>query len=727
MQRMRNTRSTHQWILGLIATVGKCLLLFGLVALPLTLPSRQVHAGLTACEVVVVVNGQSFNSRTVANHFVALRNIPPNNVIVLDGVPASEVIDVNAFRDTILKPVLEEINRRNLAKHIQCITYSADFPTGINISEDLKPLKDLHRIYTKVGSINGLTYLYAKVNTGLPTYIDLTSNYFVRRKIEDYFTTNPGGDETLEAWKETQSLIGEEKHQEASERLEEIFDDHPHQFPIAYFAAAEAALAKQNKRAVELLERAIESGWNAGGYLAVDGRFDSVRDDEDFQTLEFLLDPSIKEFQPTIGFDARTFWAPNGVPVNNATQGVRFMLSTVLGVTRGKGMKSSEVVAGLRRSSQADFTHPQGTFYFSVTPDVRSQTRKWGFLPAIDLLQDMGFGATPISTPLPKNKDDVLGAQTGTPSYNWKSSGSTFLPGAIADNLTSFGGVMTAGSGQTKLTEFIKNGAAGSSGTVTEPYALQDKFPLPLMYVHYVRGASLAEAFYASVSGPYQLLIIGDPLCRPFSNAPQPNLDTSLRKLEPGQSLQIPLELDGDDYADWVDDGVKQAERTSSLKPTAISVMLDGINPTAGYAKRNINVKLEDAPPGYHECTFRFIADDPLAQRSQQVIPVWIGDEDLIRLTISDGDQRSDNTSGVRFAVVSQQTQTLKLRVAAKDATRVSVWQGLEELAHVDATAGDLEIDLNSLGQGPVRLQGQATLADGKMIKSLPQWLRIDP
>ncbi len=42
-----------------------------------------------------------------------------------------------------------------------------------------------------------------------------------------------------------------------------------------------------------------------------------------------------------------------------------------------------------------------------------------------------------------------------------------------------------------------------------------------MIQVHYARGCSLAEAFYQSVYAPYQLLIVGDPLCRPWANIPK--------------------------------------------------------------------------------------------------------------------------------------------------------------------------------------------------------------
>ena len=54
-----------------------------------------------------------------------------------------------------------------------------------------------------------------------------------------------------------------------------------------------------------------------------------------------------------------------------------------------------------------------------------------------------------------------------------------------------------------------------------EPYSIQAKFPHPGIHVHYCRGASLAEAFYQSVNAPYQLLVVGDPLCQPWATIPQ--------------------------------------------------------------------------------------------------------------------------------------------------------------------------------------------------------------
>ena len=92
-------------------------------------------------------------------------------------------------------------------------------------------------------------------------------------------------------------------------------------------------------------------------------------------------------------------------------------------------------------------------------------------------LNQLGIAAVIEEGVLPKNKKDGMGVVIGSASYAWEKSGSTILPGAIVESLTSTSGVMRERAGQTPLSNMIRHGATASSGTVTEPYALQAKFP----------------------------------------------------------------------------------------------------------------------------------------------------------------------------------------------------------------------------------------------------------
>jgi uncharacterized protein (TIGR03790 family) len=114
----------------------------------------------------------------------------------------------------------------------------------------------------------------------------------------------------------------------------------------------------------------------------------------------------------------------------------------------------------------------------------------------------------------PSALTNLLGFETGL--ANFYLSPNVFVPGAIADSMTSYAGLIFGGSGgQTTLFAFIEAGAAGSYGTVTEPTADTNKFPAPQVYFYQARGFSLAECYYQSLTVPYEGLIVGEPLAAP--------------------------------------------------------------------------------------------------------------------------------------------------------------------------------------------------------------------
>jgi uncharacterized protein (TIGR03790 family) len=93
-----------------------------------------------------------------------------------------------------------------------------------------------------------------------------------------------------------------------------------------------------------------------------------------------------------------------------------------------------------------------------------------------------------------------------------------FPSGAVADNLTSAGGMLTD-SGQMSALEFVKGpkGATGTFGTVSEPCAWPSKFPSPAILIRrYTAGETLIEAYRKSVEQTFQGAFVGEPLARPW-------------------------------------------------------------------------------------------------------------------------------------------------------------------------------------------------------------------
>lgn len=115
----------------------------------------------------------------------------------------------------------------------------------------------------------------------------------------------------------------------------------------------------------------------------------------------------------------------------------------------------------------------------------------------------------------PAGLGPMLGFQNGVQIFSVPPL--TASPGAMVDNLTSYGGSLFENPGHTTALDFIHNGATASYGTVVEPCAYAAKFPAAQNYFYQARGFSIAECYYQSLENPYQGILVGEPLAAPFA------------------------------------------------------------------------------------------------------------------------------------------------------------------------------------------------------------------
>ncbi len=166
------------------------------------------------------------------------------------------------------------------------------------------------------------------------------------------------------------------------------------------------------------------------------------------------------------------------------------------------------------RGIRADQSFPGGTAYLVKTSDKARSVRAIGFPQAARLLGDY-INIELVEDEAIHDKDDVLFYFTGKAFVDDLKS-NRFLPGAIADHLTSAGGRLD-GSKQMSSLEWLRAGATGSYGTVVEPCNLLAKFPDPAQVIgHYYSGNTLIEAYWKSVLMPGEGVFIGEPLANPF-------------------------------------------------------------------------------------------------------------------------------------------------------------------------------------------------------------------
>lgn len=165
----------------------------------------------------------------------------------------------------------------------------------------------------------------------------------------------------------------------------------------------------------------------------------------------------------------------------------------------------------------SDGTFPRQPVILAKSSDVLRNLRYQYFDNAIFNVNILG-----VSTILRTNTDSIqwlngcMGYQTGLADFSVPQG--LFVPGSMADSLTSYGGQIFGNNSQSNLLGFIDVGAAGSYGTVSEPDDDTQKFPNPQVYFYQARGFSLAESYYQSLNVPYLGLVVAEPLATPFAH-----------------------------------------------------------------------------------------------------------------------------------------------------------------------------------------------------------------
>ncbi|MEX2309111.1 MAG: hypothetical protein WD738_16045 [Pirellulales bacterium] len=399
---------------------------------------------------------------------------------------------------------------------------------------------------------------------------------------------------------------------------------------------------------------------------------------------------------PSRGFRARYLWKKDGVRTTDAAAGQRYLLSTMLGVTFGRGNTVAEVLSYLRRAASADGKRPRGTIYFMHNQDPRSKPRHNCYPSVAEQIQRLGVRAMVQRGTIPRNAKDVLGLMTGVGGFDWAESGSVILPGAICEHLTSNGGVMRADASQTPLSEFLRHGAAGSSGTVKEPRAIQAKFPLPSLHLHYVRGCSLAEAFYQSVSGPYQLLIVGDPLCQPWALFPT----VEMKAIKPGQEVSGPLLV--------TPSGTGGGGQTIG----AFELFVDGRLAARSRPGQTIGLNTAKLPDGYHELRLVGANANAIETQGRSVVPIIVKNREAeLEIKVSP------------LPVVGHGGK-VSVSVRYPGANAIVIRQNSREVGRVQGEAGEVEIPAATLGRGPTTLQ--ATSEGSASSVSRPVRLQVE-
>lgn len=680
-------------------------LLYSLLSLLLVLSNGRATAGGGPETILLVVNGDSPLSLRIANEYVQLRDIPSSHMLWLHGIPSTRSIPIKLFREKIWQPISEFIRANGLEEEIDAIIYSADFPYAVNFKADLQRAREEKNQY--IGSeaaLTSLTYFGARVASGGTEY--LQKNHYFRDFAGPRIKSAelPESDQLLT--KEEMEALRKEAHRalevksydSAIEQYQKLAGSAPRIAEHWHDLARALAAAGKANEALAALTNAVDGGWTNSLRTQQDPLLRPLAKDPSFSLLIERMESAYLPIMLSHGFRHQYVWTDAGLTGwGEEDFKDQYYLSTLLAYTGLRGNSYPEVMRYLRSAAASDGSQPDGTVYLMNNDDIRSQTRSVLFPTTVQELARRGRRTEVLGRYIdgqngivPVARQDVIGVVVGSPSFDWTASSSRLQPGAIAEALTSYGGDFNNAS-QTKLTEFLRQGAAGSSGAVAEPYSFQQKFPLPLLHSFYADGCSLAEAFYQSVEFPYQLLVVGDPLARPFARfaeialwQPDSNqtwsgkvaLQPSLRTL-PEQEINI-VEL-------WVD-----GQRFASAAPDA-RLELD-------------TTQLEN---GSHRLRLVAVEEGTIETRSYASYEFRV-------VNGAEADVALDPPpSQVSYG------NAIQISGSAADGTSITLYQGQRMLNSTTAAERRWKLSVASakLGVGPVQLLVKATLPDAQVVR----------
>ena len=657
--------------------------------------------------VLVVVNADSASSKMLANYYVAGRNIPAQNVVYLNGIPDKEIVDMGFFRDKILKPLIKEIESRKLAASIDYIVYSSDFPSIISNHSHVGRLK---KKFTEQGiklplklfhpnvSITSATYYVGAFIQNDPGYMGLDANSYYRQPAA-MLLRRPfvgGSKKQFDVAIAKINSDSTDDFKESIDSLIELAKKNPQQVAVLYWLARFYGKLGDAKSATGWLARAAKEGWCYRTQTQADLAFEEVKDDPLFNEVVGRIPDQVFDFVPTHGFSGRYPWGPNGIMNKEPGQGNRHFISTMLGVTRNEGNTEREALRQLKSSMRADETNPDGTFYFTETSDVRTTTRAPNFDVAIAALEKMGMKTKVVKSKMPTNVDDIVGLTCGAATFDWSATNSRIVPGAICDNLTSLGGCLTNPS-QTKLTEFLAHGAAGASGAVVEPYAIQAKFPHPMIHVHYARGCSLGEAFYQSVHGPYHLLIVGDALCQPWATKPY----LKIGGITPGGTIKGRLKI--------------SLDASESQVPIAgLTMFVDGVPVhRMPLNKKTISFDTSGMTDGYHEIRFVAVANNRIETVGSTIVPVLINNKNI-------STQLETQFNEINI------TQEITFTAKSNYGDWIELMHNGRAVAKEEGRDVKFKVPAEIFGRGPIKVEAIAISKSGRGVASMPIEMMIE-
>lgn len=396
-------------------------------------------------------------------------------------------------------------------------------------------------------------------------------------------------------------------------------------------------------------------------------------------------------------------------PVNGKT----YWPVSHVGPTDRAALSPRAALSSITAARAADGVKPDGVIYWPLNGDIRSRTREHEIAQVTPLWDKMGIKYSVLDGVWVKNRSDILGGVVGI-AVTDVAQNNHYLPGAWVDHLTSFGGVLVD-NWQMPCTDFLLAGAAGSAGTMAEPYAIAGKFPHAHIYTHFRNGASLAESFWESIQMLNEILPVGDPLMQPFATFPKVTVTTPKAGTTANGTVKIAVSVV---YP------VERAAAVAGAQDTILELFIDGRKVKIGdpaetvkatLAKNDFTLDTTSLADGWHEVRVVAYATDAVRTQGETVLPLMVNNRrQTVQLT---GPPRVDYTQPNAFMVATGNLANVTGIALRANGRTLATAPGAGAIT-VPGTAFPFA--------GTCTVYALATLADGMQISSAPLAVTVE-
>ncbi|MEO0716818.1 MAG: hypothetical protein AAFY58_07495, partial [Planctomycetota bacterium] len=227
-----------------------------------------------------------------------------------------------------------------------------------------------------------------------------------------------------------------------------------------------------------------------------------------------------------------------------------------------------------------------------------------------------------------------------------------------------------------------------------------------------------------SVQSPYQLLVVGDPICQPWAKRPSldavglpsedASLDPSMLGLkELGVAPPVTTDPPSDGEAGAADAAMRLRPvvgSTSGRGTPHWELYVDGRMRMRLPTEREASFTAEQLGPGWHELRCVGVADDPMEATSRRL--------GAITIDRPDGEPGSGTVEIAAFA----EGPAVRVEASADGAERIELFHNSRRVGAIDGDGGAQRLSADDLGRGPVRLQA-VTQPGG--LRSRPVWVTL--